>query len=186
MPARLLKGPFTVDDYYRMAEVGILHEDDRVELIEGQVVVMSPIGARHAGCVDALTHLFTKVPGLHTIVRVQNPIRLGPGAEPQPDLALLEPRRDGYRTRHPSPTDVLLVIEVADTSLAYDREVKLPLYAAAGIAEAWLVDLTGDRIEIRRGPGPDGYREVRLATRGETITPINLPGVDINVDDVLG
>jgi Uma2 family endonuclease len=111
---------------------------------------------------------------------------LGDNAEPEPDLALLRTPITRYTNAHPRPADVLLVIEVADTSLAYDREVKLPLYAANGIPEAWLVDLTGDRIEVHRGPGPDGYREVRLATRGETITPINLPGIDINVDDVLG
>lgn len=186
MPVRLLKGPFTVENYHRLAELGILGEDDRVELLDGQIVEMTPIGPDHAGCVDDLTHLLSRVAGASAIVRVQNPVILGQRWEPQPDLTLLRPRRGGYRTAHPGPADILLVIEVADASLQSDRDVKLPLYAAAGIPEAWLVDLAHDIIEVHRQPGPEGYREVRTLRRGETLDALLVPTGAISVDQVLG
>lgn len=186
MPTTLLKGPFTVADYHRLAEVGILHEDDRVELLDGQVVVMSPIGPRHAGCVDRLNRLLVRAVGDLAVVRVQNPVVLGRSAEPEPDLALLRPPIERYATAHPRPHDVTLVIEVADTSLEYDRGIKLPLYAAAGIPEAWLVDLEGERILLYRSPGPDGYAEVVTASRGESISPAELPGAVMDVGMILG
>src|SRR6266498_3300178 len=167
MSVRLLKGPFTVDDYHRLAELGILGEDDRVELLDGQIVEMTPIGPDHAGCVDALNRLLSRLVGDTGIVRVQNPLVLSSEWEPQPDLVVLRPRADGYRKAHPGPEDVLLVIEVADTSLESDREVKLPRYAVAGIPEVWLVALANDRIEVYRQPAPDGYREVRTLSRGD-------------------
>jgi Uma2 family endonuclease len=186
MHTTLLKGPFTVADYHRLAEVGILGEDDRVELLEGQVVVMSPIGPRHAGCVDRLTRLLSRLVGNAAIVRVQNPVVLGQRAEPEPDLALLRPPIERYAAAHPQPADVMLVIEVADSSLDYDREVKLPLYAAAGIPEVWLVDLEGERILLYRSPGPDGDAEAIAASRGESISPLGLPGIVMDVGEILG
>ena len=185
MAERLLKGPFTVDDYHRMAELGILDEDDRVELLDGQVVEMTPIGPEHAGCVDALTTLLSRRVGDTAVVRVQNPLILGTRWEPQPDVALLRPRADGYRTAHPGAGDVLLVIEVADTTAGSDRDVKLPLYARAGIAEAWLVDLAAEVIEVHRQPGLEGYREVHTLRRGDTLSALLLPASSIPVDDVL-
>ena len=186
MSERLLKGPFTVDDYHRLAALGILGEDERVELLDGQIVEMTPIGPAHAGCVDALTKLLSRCVGDAALVRVQNPLVLGTRWEPQPDVALLKPRADGYRAAHPGPGDVLLVIEVADTSGGSDRDVKFPLYASAGIAEAWLVDLGNDVIEVHRQPGHAGYREVRTLRRGETLSALLFPTGPIPVDEVLG
>jgi len=186
MPARLLKGPFTVDDYHRMAEVGILGADDRVELLDGQIVEMTPIGPDHAGCVDDLTRLLLRLAGASALVRVQNPVILGQHWEPQPDVTLLRPRPGGYRKGHPGPEDILLVVEVADASLGPDREVKLPRYARAGIPEAWLVDLEHDVIEVHRQPGPEGYREVRTLRRGDTLAALLVATGAIAVDGVLG
>ncbi len=172
----------------RLGDLGILGEDDRVELIDGQVVEMSPIGPGHAGCVTALTGLVGPLVAGRALVSVQNPVRLGEHSEPQPDLALLVPRADTYRTTHPQPEDVLLVIEVADASLEHDRDVKVPLYAAAGLPEVWLVRLADDVITQYRDPAPDraGYATLRTARRGETVTPLRLPGVTLRVDDILG
>ncbi|MDH3292605.1 MAG: Uma2 family endonuclease [Gemmatimonadota bacterium] len=186
MPVSLLEGPFTVADYHRLAELGILHEDDRVELLNGQVIVMGPIGPRHAGCVDALNRLLSRLVGDFGIVRVRNPVVLGHRAEPEPDLAILRPRADWYRGSHPRPNDVLLVVEVADTSLEYDRDVKLPLYAAASIPEVWLVDLDGERIEAYRAPGSEGYGDLVTASRGETLSALHLAGLTLGVDEILG
>ncbi len=186
MSERLLKGRFTVEDYHRLAELGILDEHDRVELLDGQVVEMTPIGPEHAGCVDALTRLLSRCVGDAGVVRVQNPLVLGTKWEPQPDVALLKPRTDGYRSAHPGRGDILLVIEVADTSGGSDRDVKLPLYAGAGIPEAWLVDLANDVIEVHRQPGLERYREARTLRRGDTLRVPLVLAEGISVDDVLG
>jgi len=186
MSIRLLKGPFTVDDYHRLAEVGILGEDDRVELLDGQIVAMSPIGPRHAGCVKDLVRLLYRKLGDAVILGVQDPVVLGPDSEPQPDISVLKPRADAYREAHPRADDILLLIEVADTSLEYDREVKLRIYAAAGIPEAWLLALENDVIEVHRQPGPEGYREVRTLGRGDTLAALFAPMGDISVDELLG
>jgi Uma2 family endonuclease len=186
MPARLLKGPFTVDDYHRLAELGILGEDDRVELLDGQIVELSPIGPRHAGRVKNLTRLLYRTLGDAVLLGVQDPVVLGTPSEPQPDIAILKPRADAYSGAHPRPEDILLVIEVADTSLEADRDVKLPLYAGAGIPEAWLVDLEHDVIEVHRRPSPEGYREVRTLGRGDTLAALLVATGAISVDEVLG
>ncbi|MGH7673070.1 MAG: Uma2 family endonuclease [Gemmatimonadales bacterium] len=186
MPVRLLKGRFTVEDYHRLAEVGVLGEDDRVELLDGQIVEMSPIGPRHAGRVKNLARLLYRTFGDAILLGIQDPVVLGAQSEPEPDVAVLVPRADAYGTAHPGPADIRVVIEVADTSLAFDREVKVPLYAAAGIPEAWLVDLASDVLEVHRQPGPEGYREVRTLSRGETLAPLFAPTGAISVDEVLG
>ena len=186
MAVRLLPGPFTVDAYHRLAELGILDEDDRVELLDGQIVEMTPIGGAHAACVIRLTDLLSRRSGSDTSVSVQNPVVLAERWEPQPDIAVL--RRPGGLAGAwlPSPSDVLLVVEVADTSLERDRDVKIPRYAAAGIPEAWLVDLVGDSISVCREPGPGGYSEIVTLTRGEALRPLRLPGVAVAVAEVLG
>src|SRR5438105_616378 len=130
---------FTVDDYYRMGKAGILTEDDRVELLDGEIVEMSPIGSPHAGGVTRCMRVLTRLLGDWAVVAVQNPVRLGPLSEPQPDVAVLKPRPDLYADSHPTPKDVFLIVEVADTSATADRQVKLPLYARAGIPEVWLL-----------------------------------------------
>ena len=185
MAAHPLRGPFTVEDFHRLARVGVLHEDDRVELIDGQVVEMSPIGAPHAACVRRLIGVLSRHLGQVAIVDAQNPIVLGVRDQPQPDLTVLRPRVDGYR-QHPRAADLLLVIEVSDSSRAYDRDVKLPLYARAGIAEVWIVDLGGDRIEVYRDAESGGYRDVRVVPRGDTLSPSAFPDVAISVAEVLG
>jgi len=186
---------FTVDEYYRMAEAGILSPEERVELIDGEILQLSPIGDRHQACVDRLNQLFVRRVGDAAIVRVQGPIRLDDHTEPEPDLALLRPRPDFYASGHPLPQDVLLVIEVADTSVAYDRQIKLPRYAHAGIPEVWLLILAdpGDpgagqasSLEAYREPSPHGYRSVRRYVLGERLAPQALPDLSCSVDELLG
>ena len=186
MAAPLVTRSFTVDEYHRMAEAGILREDDRVELLDGQIVEMSPIGPRHARCVDDLGRLFSRRADHTVIVRIQNPLVLGVHQEPEPDLALVVARPDRYGRAHPGPTDVLLVIEVADTSLARDRERKLLIYASAHIAEVWLVDLEGEQIEVYRSPTSHGYRDVRTLGRGDTVTPMLVASGPVEVREILG
>jgi len=159
---------YTVQQYRRMATAGILDEDDRVELIRGEVIDMAPIGSLHAGTVLQLARALAGAAGEDAFVWVQSPIVLDEHSQPQPDLALLRPRTDLYKRSLPGAGAVILLIEVAETSLAYDRDVKLPLYAAHGIAQAWLVDLPGAALVVHSGPGPDGYRSAR-------------PGVDLGV-----
>lgn len=183
---RLLKRLFTVEEYHRMVQAGILTEDDRAELIEGEIIEMAPIGSRHAACVDRLNHLFGGRLGRRSIVRVQNPIRLGEHSEPQPDVTLLRPRADFYARAHPGSEEVLLLVEVAETSPEYDRDVKLPLYARAGIAEVWLVVLSEEGIEIYRQPSSQGYGEVRRVGRGGSLAPLEFPELVLAVDEVLG
>ncbi len=175
-----------MDAYHRLAELGILDEDDRVELLDGQIVEMTPIGGAHAACVIRLNNLLARRAGGDTSVSMQNPVVLAERWEPQPDIAVL--RRPGGLAGAwlPSPQDVLLVIEVADTSLERDRDVKIPRYAAAGIPEAWLVDLVGDAISVCRGPGSDGYGEIVTVSRGEALRPLLLPDVAIAADEILG
>ena len=185
MALHLLKGPFTVDAYQRLAELGVLREDDRVELIDGQVVEMSPIGGPHASCVRRLNHLFGRHRLEGAMIDVQNPVVLDDHSAPQPDLALLKLRPDGY-PEHPRATDTLLIIEVADTSLAYDRDVKMALYARAGIPEAWLVDLPADRIDVYRDPVGGQYATVRSVSRGAVLTALHFPDVTLGVDEILG
>jgi Uma2 family endonuclease len=175
---------FTVHEYHRMGEVGILHEDDRVELIEGEIVEMASIGTRHFTCVNGLTRLLVRGVGDAAIVSVQNPVRLDERTEPQPDLGVLRVR--DYRESLPMPEDVLFLIEVSDTTLSYDRGVKLPLYARAGIPEVWIVDLASELIERHTVPSANGYRSFLRAQRGETIEPAALPELAIRVDAVLG
>ena len=177
---------FSVDEYYRMGRAGVFHEDDRVELLDGQIVEMSPIGPGHAGCVRALTSLLTRLVAGRALVSVQNPVRLGEHSEPQPDVALLVPRADAYRTAHPQPKDVLLVIEVADASLEHDRDVKVPLYAAAGVPEVWLVHLAEDTATLYRDPVGGRYATLRTAGRRDTLTALRLPDLTLRVEDVLG
>jgi len=186
MSVQAEKRLFSVTEYYRMAEAGILSEDDRVELIEGEIVIMSPIGSPHSACIDRLTRLLVYGAGEAAIVRVQNPIHLSDYSEPQPDLCLLKPREDFYADHHPTPSDVLIVIEVADTSLAYDQTVKATLYAKAGIAEYWLVDLNHDLITVYTQPVNGYYRNSQRFGRGDSLSSAAIPGLTLTVDDMLG
>jgi Uma2 family endonuclease len=186
MAVRLTRRRFTVDEYYWMARVGILGEDDRVELIDGEIVEMAPIGPEHAGIVTQCTHRLLREFADLAQVRIQNPIRLDEYNEPEPDLALVRQRADFYRFAHPAPEDVLLVIEVADTTLAADRRHKMPLYGRAGIPEAWLVDLQHGVVYVHREPTADGYRVTQTVRRGERLAPLAFPDREIAVADLLG
>jgi Uma2 family endonuclease len=175
---------FTVDEYYRMAAVGILTERDRVELIEGEIVEMSPIGLRHSLCVAELNTRLARAVGDRALLWSANPVRLLPDTEPQPDVTLVRPPSRRY-AEQPGPADVLLLVEVADTSYRFDRNVKLPLYARAGVPEVWIIDLTRDAVEIHREPSPAGYASERRIERGGTVTPVAFPEVVLAVDDFL-
>ncbi|MCL6615412.1 MAG: Uma2 family endonuclease [Firmicutes bacterium] len=186
MAVRVARHRFTVEEYHKMAQAGVLAEDDRVELIEGEVIEMTPIGSRHAGAVRRLMDAFIPLQlERKAIISVQDPIRLGTDSEPQPDLALLTPRPDFYSSGHPGPAEVLLLVEVAETSAGYDREIKLPLYARFGIPEVWLVDLEEEAIEIHRRPSAQGYQEVKVQGRGQTISPGAFPELAINMEEIL-
>ena len=186
MAVQLVRRSFTVDEYHRMVQAGILGEDDRVELLEGEIVEMAPIGSRQAACVDRLTQLFSDRVRGRAIVRVQNPIRLGQRSEPQPDLTLLNPRSDFYALAHPGSQDVLLVVEVVEMSAEVDRGVKMLLYARAAIPKVWLVDLAGESIEVYRQSSSEGYQEVILLQRGQRLASQSLPGLELAVGEILG
>jgi Uma2 family endonuclease len=173
---------FTVAEYYRMVDAEILKEDDRVELIEGEVVAMSPIGSHHAGCVAKLQALLHRaLAGEPLIVWVQSPLRLSEYSEPQPDICALRARDDFYMKSHPTAADALFVIEVADSSLMYDRNVKLSLYAGSGIAEVWLVDLVNDVVELHTAPGAAGYENVQHLAGADMV-----PRIGIAANEILG
>ena len=184
MAVSLIRRRFTVGEYSRMADAGIFSEDDRVELIDGAVVDMVPIGAPHAGVIIRLNHLLSRVVGDRAMISPQNPVRLSDSSEPLPDVMLLRPRPDFYTSAHPRPGDVLLLVEVSDSSVDYDRSVKVPLYARHGVPEVWLVDLRQGLVEICRNPAPEGYREVRVARRGDRFTLSTLSDVALSVDDI--
>jgi len=163
MAVTLRRRRFMLDDYHRMGETGILGEDDRVELIEGEIIEMSPIGSRHDGTVARIHHLFSTRLGDRAVVWSQSPLLLARDqSEPQPDVMLLAPRADFYAGGLPEPPELRLLVEVADSSLLYDRRTTFPLYARSGVAEAWLVDLDSCRLELHRGAGSAGYRDVRV------------------------
>ncbi len=178
--------PLTVAEYHRMGEVGILTEDDRVELIEGELVAMPPVGSNHSGTVNVLTHRLVQVVGERGVVAVQNPVQLDDLSEPEPDFAVLKPRSDYYRRATPRPDDVLLIIEVADTSLAYDRAVKRSLYALHKIPEFWIVNLTAAEVEVCRKPTGDHYASVSRVGHDGILELELLPGAAIPVAALLG
>ena len=177
---------FTVDEYHRMAEVGILPETHRFELVRGEIIEMAIPGSPHSGRVNRLTYLFVSRLGQAVIVSGQNPVALDAKSEPMPDLALLEPRSDFYTAAHPSPEDVLLVVEVSDTTVRYDSSVKASLYAEAGIPEYWLLDVNKDVLVVRVDPVAGEYRSVQILHRGEAVSPRKLPSTSFTIDEILG
>jgi Uma2 family endonuclease len=177
---------FSVDEYDRMVEAGILREDERIELIEGEIIQMAAVGGPHVSCVIRLTDELSQWSAGRFMVSVQNPVRLGPHSEPEPDIAILRRRSALYTAGLPGPEYVLLLIEVADSSLGYDRGTKLPLYAAAGIPEVWIANLTAECVEVYRRPQGGRYLDQRVHHRGETLTPEALPDVALPVLSILG
>lgn len=186
MSVQIAKHWFTVAEYERMGAAGIFSEDDRVELIEGEIVEMSPIGKRHAACVGRLTQTLILLLQSKAIIWVQNPIRLNDYSEPQPDVAILKPRADFYEQSLPTPADVLLVIEVSDTTLEFDRQIKLPLYARAGIPEVWLVNLIDEQIETYARPAGDAYQTTGHFERGADVQADSIADLHISATGVLG
>ena len=180
VPRRLL----SVAEFHRIGEAGVLCEDDRIELVEGEMIEMAPIGSRHLAKVNRLARLLSVAVGDLAIVSVQNPIALPPHNEPQPDIALLKPRADDYESALPTTDDILLVIEVADTTLNYDRDTKLPIYARHGIAEVWLVDITGQKLTVHREPGPKGYSRLLTTERRDTIAPLLCANAAIQLSEL--
>lgn len=184
--AEPLRRLFTRDEYYAMAEAGILKPEDRVELIEGEIYRMSAIGNPHAGCVNRLVRRFSALTTAdRAVLSPQNPVNLTDISEPQPDVTLLRFREDFYGDGHPTPEDVLLLVEVADSSIGFDRHTKIPLYARCGIAETWLVDLVKKILEVHRDPAPTGYRKVQRLRRGDRIAPLAFPDFEIEVASIL-
>jgi Uma2 family endonuclease len=177
---------FTVDQYHRMGKAGIFHPECRVELVNGEIFEMSPIDPWHAGVVNWLAHRFITGLGERAIVPVQNPTLVDLHSEPQPDLMLLKPREDFYRRAHPTPDDTLLVVEVANTSLAHDRRRKLPLYARTGVLEVWIVNRRADAVDVFRDPSSQGYRQQFRCGRGDDVSPSAFPDLRLSVDDILG
>jgi Uma2 family endonuclease len=185
MSVQIARRYFTVDEYHRMGDAGVFSEDDRVELIEGEILKLSPIGSRHAASVNRLNMLFNNLLGGRAIVSVQNPVVLNDFSEPEPDISILRLRGDFYGAAHPTATDVLLVIEVADTSFAYDHEIKLPAYARSGIPEVWLVDLPAETVGVHTELLNGSYRTVRSYRRGDSITPLHFPDLSIEIASIL-
>lgn len=176
---------FTVDEYYRLAELGILEEEDRVELLDGCIVLREPAGPSHSGHTIRLTNLLSRAVGDRALVSVQNPLEIDAYNHPQPDLLVLRPRQDFYTTAHPRPDDVYLLIEVSLSSVTGDRRVKAPLYAGAGIREYWIVDLKGGLIEVYRKPSSTGYDSIRRLNADDVLSPEALPGVELAARDVI-
>jgi Uma2 family endonuclease len=185
MPAALTRRRFTADEYQQMGRAGILREADRVELIDGEIVAMSPIGPRHSACVGSATRALVRAAGDDAIVLPQGSVRLGLHHEPQSDLVLLRPRADFYASRHAGPDDILLVIEIADSSLEYDQDVKARVYAASRVPEYWLADLRAGVVWRHSLPEQAGYQRIEPRRRGESMSPLLLPSCAIDVDALL-
>lgn len=178
--------PITVEMYHLMAEKGVFHPDDRVELIGGELFDMSPIGNLHARCVKFLAKYLITLLGESFVVGVHDRIVLGDDSEPQPDLSILEYRVDLYKDATPADKNVVIVVEVAESSVDFDRNVKFDRYAAAGIPEAWLIDLVADRIEIHSQPTANGYGLVKMCHRDSHVVSERIPSIDLLVNDILG
>jgi Uma2 family endonuclease len=184
MPDSLSPRRIDVDQYYQMAEEGLLAPEARVELIEGEIIDMPPIGSPHASKVNTLAHLFHLAVGGRARVIAQSPVRLGRFSEPQPDLALLKMRRDGYEESHPTAEDVLLIVEVSGSSLRYDRN-RLPLYARHCIPEVWILDLEGRQFHFHRAPEEGRYRDVSVTASVGVCSPALVPGVEVDLTNLL-
>ncbi len=186
MQGQAVRHKFTSEEYHLMGKAGIFRQDARLELIEGDIIEMAPIGSRHAACVKRTSSLMQPGRTASFVLGVQDPVQLSDGCEPQPDISILRYRSDYYAEAHPRPEDILLIIEVCDTTLEYDREHKVPMYARWQVPEVWLADLTGGRIEVYRDPGPDGYRRIFTAMGDDTLTPELLPQLRLTPREILG
>ena len=180
-----LKHRISVEAYHRMGEIGVLPPEARVELIEGEIIDKAPTGTHHVSIVNRLTRMFVLAAGERAIVRVQGPVRMGEHSEPEPDLTLLRPRADYYRDAAPGAADVLLIVEVSDSTQRYDRRVKVPLYARHGVPEVWVIDLENRLVHFHRDPSGDTYADISASER-PSVTPVSaLPGVAIDLSGLL-
>ena len=186
MSVQTQKRLFTVQEYHLMSEAGVFANHERVELIEGEIIQMAAIGTRHASCVKRLNRRFSVIPEEIAILGVQDPIQLTERTEPQPDVVLLQPRADYYETAHPIPSEVLLLVEVSDSTVNFDRDVKVPNYARSGIQEVWLWDLEANCLEVYREPTANGYTSIQKFERGEIVSPLAFPDFQVSVDLILG
>ncbi|HMF57786.1 MAG TPA: Uma2 family endonuclease [Pyrinomonadaceae bacterium] len=186
MSRQLAKRLLTVDEYERMGEAGIFHPDDRLELLEGEVYKMSPTGSAHAACVKFLSARLNHLFNGELIVSTQDPIKLNDFSEPQPDVALLRWRDDFYRHAHPTPANMMLIIEVADSTVESDRSYKIPLYAKAGIEEVWLVNLPEEQVELFATPSNGTYQTNRIFKRGDQAQSHTISDLSVAVSDILG
>lgn len=185
MSSQITRKLFTIDDCYKMAEVGILSPDERTELINGEILVVPPPGPRHGYVVDSLTEAFVKLAQGKAVVRVQGGVVLHKYAAPMPDIVLLKPKGKAYLEKNPDASDIFLIIEVADSSLEQDMTVKLQLYAIMGVMEYWIADLRNNRLLVYSNPSGDQYQSLRQLRRGDSVAPSALPNCVIPVDLVL-
>ena len=183
IPLSVPRRTLTVDEYRKIGAAGIFREDDRIELIEGELVKMAPIGGKHLRLVNVLSGILAREAGAAAVVSTQNPVSLPPDNEPQPDIALLT-RDFANREDVPSARDVLLIIEVADTTLVYDRDTKVPLYGRFGIPEAWVIDAQTEAVSIYLEPGPKGYRRLLTPDKNEILTPSLMPEIKVRLSDI--
>ena len=184
MTDRLPRPRVSVEEYYRMAEVGLLAPDARTELIEGEVIEMAPMGSPHAGRVSQLSHLIFPTLGSSGLMRVQLPVHLDDYSEPMPDLAVVRPRKDFYSSRHPGSADTLLIVEVSDSSLRFDRDVKVPLYSRHQVPEVWLLDLSHDRIHFFRAPRDGAYTDVSFTDDPRVVALLALPEIAFDLSEL--
>jgi Uma2 family endonuclease len=174
-----------VEEYYRMAETGVLRPEARVELLDGRIIDMSPIGSFHGGLVNRLIRIFGKMSNGRWQASAQNPLRIDDHSEPEPDFMLLKPSADDYTSRHPKPDEVFLLVEVADASLDYDRDEKIPAYGHAGVAEVWIVNLRDQSLEIYREPHFTGYGSKTVLRAGDQVSPQAFPDAVVDVGELL-
>ena len=186
MAVALERYRFTVNEYDQMTAAGILTEDDRVELLDGEIVKMAAMGPRHAATVARTADILAERLGRTVMVRSQSPVRLVPHSEPEPDVMVIRRRADYYAGSHPAPDDLFLLVEVADTSLRLDREVKIPIYARSGIREVWLADIDGGTLHVFRSPSPEGYKVQQVVQRGQALAPEAFPEFTVSVEELLG
>jgi Uma2 family endonuclease len=186
MSAQIPRRKFSISDYHRMAETGILSENERIELIAGDIVTKIPVGSRHTSCVKSLRQLFTTMLADTVVVWVQNPICLGEYSEPEPDLALLKLRPDLYSEHRPTAKDVFLIVEMTEQAGDYERDVKLPVYAQAGFGEVWLVNIKDMKVEVYTNPAGQEYDMYHKFCQEHTITSVVFPNLRIPVEKIFG
>jgi Uma2 family endonuclease len=185
LETEITKKLFTVEEYHRMGEAGILREGDRIELIDGEVIQMSPIGHKHVVCVTRVTTSFIRTFESRAVVGPGSPVRLSKWTEPEPDIVVFKPRADFYAEKRPTAEDIFFIVEVADSSLTYDRKIKLPLYARAGIREVWIEDLAHDLLYVHRNPVGEDYGTILILRSGDSVSPLAFPDIVFRVDELL-